>query len=151
VVHAVAGAPWPYSDRCWLELASADHSRHFAPACEVCGSGRCELGRSAESVSVSNSFSGVDWELDEVPAMADPSAHGSGRQGPSCVHWGRPAAYGPPTTHGDVPYCSKPGTRQAYVPDHRHPRTEHDREILASSSRSNVRRRGVTAARAARS
>jgi hypothetical protein len=49
------------------------------------------------------------------PCNGRPSAHGSGRQGPPCVHWRRPAAYGPPTTHGGVPHCSKPGTRQACV------------------------------------
>jgi hypothetical protein len=28
------------------------------------------------------------------PCNGRPSAHGSGRQGPPCVHWRRPAAYG---------------------------------------------------------
>ena len=84
------------------------------------------------------------------PCNGRPSAHGSGRQGSPRVHWRRPAAYGPPTTHGGVPHCGKPGTRQACAPDHGHSRTAHDREILAASSRSNARRRGVTEAHAAR-
>jgi hypothetical protein len=50
-----------------------------------------------------------------------------------------------------VPHCSKPGTRQASVPDHEHSRTAHGRGILAGSSRSSARRTGVSRAHAARS
>jgi len=42
-----------------------------------------------------------------------------------------------------TPHCSKPGTRQASVPNHRHSRTAHGPEILAGWSRSVVRRTDV--------
>jgi hypothetical protein len=85
------------------------------------------------------------------PCSERPSAHRLDRQGPSCVDWRRPVECGPPTTRGRVPHCSKPGTRQASVPDHEHSRTAHGRGILAGSSRSSARRTGVSRAHAARS
>jgi hypothetical protein len=80
-----------------------------------------------------------------------PTGPGSVPQRLPCVDRRTSAACGPPTTRESVPRWSKPETRQASVPDHRHSRTAPGRGILAASSRSRAPRRGVTRAHAARS
>ena len=84
-------------------------------------------------LSVSNSSSGGDRELDEVPAVRDPAHMVQSGPGPPCSHWRRSAACGPPMTRGRVPCCNKSGTQQACVPSHGHSRTAHGRGIRAAS------------------
>ena len=50
------------------------------------------------------------------------------------------AACSPPMRSGTVPRCSTPGSRQAFVQDHEHSRTAHDRGILGASSQSRALR-----------
>ena len=102
-------------------------------------------------VSVSNSLSGRHWELNQVPAVGDPTDivqfgmghHVSANEGRRRVALQRRvAAY---------LSCSRPGSRQVSVQDHGHSRTAHGREILAASFRSGAPRMGGTWAHEARS
>jgi hypothetical protein len=102
------------------------------------------------TMSVSNSLSGGDRELDEVPAVGDP-AHGAQSARSSCVHRRKSPACVPSMTRRSVPRCSRPRTRQASVPDHEHSRAAHGRGILAASCRSSAPRMGGTGAHAVRS
>ena len=63
-------------------------------------------------LSVSNSLSGRHWELDQVPAVGDPTdivQFGTGRP---CVRQRRSTACGPSTTRGCVPRWRRPDVRR---------------------------------------
>ena len=61
-------------------------------------------------------------EAGPCPGSGRSNAHGCIRHGPPCVRPRSLTACSLPTTHGSVPRGSRPGSRRASAPDHRHSR-----------------------------
>jgi hypothetical protein len=116
------------------QLADHDHSA-------------CDRG----ALWVSKSLSGGRLAAGRGLGSERPNARDLDRPSLLRVRQRRSTAFGRPMTHESVPRCSKPGTRQASVPDHEYSRTAPGREILVASFRSSARRMGGTSERAGRS